>query len=77
MQSLKGYTARKCNQALGREGAFWQHESFDRVIRDQEEFARTVNYVLNNPVNARMVTCWRDWRWSYCAPLFVEAGLVR
>ena len=53
-----------------------QHESFDRVIRDQEEFARTVNYVLNNPVKARMVSRWRDWQWSYCAPSLVEAGLV-
>src|SRR5262245_56565283 len=28
MQSLKGYTARKCNLVLGRSGQFWQHESF-------------------------------------------------
>jgi len=76
MQSLKGYTARKCNLALGREGAFWQHESFDRVIRDDQEFARVVNYVLNNPVKARLVGHWRDWQWNYCAPSLVEAGVV-
>src|SRR5215470_15008033 len=60
MQSLKGYTARKCNLALGREGAFWQHESFDRVIRDDQEFARVVNYVPNN-LKAGLVGYWRDW----------------
>lgn len=52
MHSLKGYTARKANLALGRSGSFWQHESFDHVIRSPEEWERTVSYVLNNPVKA-------------------------
>jgi hypothetical protein len=34
MQSLKRHTARQANLILGREGAFWQDESYDRVIRD-------------------------------------------
>jgi hypothetical protein len=76
MQSLKGYTARKCNLALGREGAFWQHESFDRVIRDDPEFVRVINYVLNNPVKAGLAPGWRDWQWNYCARSLVEAGVV-
>lgn len=66
MQSLKGYTARKCNLALGKSGQFWQHESFDHVVRDQAEWERTINYVLNNPVKARLVKEWQDWKWSYC-----------
>jgi REP element-mobilizing transposase RayT len=65
MQSLKGYTARKCNAALGKSGGFWQHETFDHVIRDQAEWERTVNYVLNNPVKAGLVKRWQDWKWSY------------
>ena len=74
MQSLKGYTARKCNIALGRRGAFWQHESFDRAIRDEEEFDRTVRYVLDNPVKAGLVTTWRDWKWTYCRPQLIAAS---
>ena len=66
MQSLKGYTARKCNVALGRSGQFWQHESFDHVVRDQGEWERTTHYVLNNPVKAGLVKKWQDWKWSYC-----------
>lgn len=76
MQSLKGYTARQCNLALGRSGAFWQHESFDHVVREQGEFGRIVNYVLNNPVKARLVSHWQDWQWNYCRPALIEAGLV-
>jgi putative transposase len=66
MQSLKRHTARRANSFLGREGAFWQDESYDRVIRDNDEYIRTVNYVLENPVNAGLVLRWEDWKWMYC-----------
>ncbi len=65
MQSLKGWTARQCNLALGRQGQFWQHESFDHVIRSQAEWERIVNYVMNNPVKAGLVGDQQSWRWSY------------
>ncbi len=52
MQSLKGYTARDVNRALGRKGSFWEEESYDHVVRDEAEYKRIVKYVLNNPVKA-------------------------
>ena len=66
MQSLKRHTARQANRILGREGAFWQDESYDRVIRDNEEHARIINYVLENPVKAGLVSKWEEWQWTYC-----------
>jgi hypothetical protein len=33
LQSLKRFTAARCNRVLGRTGRFWQAESFDRVVR--------------------------------------------
>lgn len=66
MQSLKRHTARQANIVLGREGAFWQDESYDRVIRDNDEYIRIVNYVLENPVKAGLVSRWEDWEWAYC-----------
>jgi REP element-mobilizing transposase RayT len=65
MQSLKGYTARKCNLALGRSGQFWQHESYDHVVRVAQEWDKTIKYVMNNPVKAGLVEEWQDWKWSY------------
>lgn len=65
MQSLKGYTARKANQILEREGAFWHHESYDHVVRDAAEHERIVRYILNNPVKAGLVADRRDWPWNY------------
>jgi putative transposase len=64
--SLKGYTAHEANQYLGRSGDFWQHESYDHVIRSNAEFHRVIAYVLNNPVKAGFVKEWQDWEWSYC-----------
>jgi len=65
MHSLKGGSARECNLILSRRGQFWEHESFDHVIRDGRFYA-TIRYVLNNPVKAGLVRNWREWRWNYC-----------
>ncbi len=40
MHSIKLYSASKCNQLLGVEGTFWQHESYDRFVRNDEELRR-------------------------------------
>lgn len=65
MQSLKGRSARECNLILNRKGQFWEHESFDHVIRSGK-FDKTIRYVLNNPVKAGLVKHWREWPWNYC-----------
>ena len=65
MHSLKLYTGRQANQLLGRNGDFWQHESYDHVVRDEAENQRIIDYVLRNPVKARLVREWKEWPWSY------------
>jgi len=71
LQSLKRNTALACNRALGRSGAFWQDESYDHVIVDGDELARTIWYILENPVKAGLVKDWKEWQWSY-----VKVGLI-
>jgi REP element-mobilizing transposase RayT len=66
MQSLKRHTARKSNIVLGREGAFWQDESYDHVVRDEGELERIIRYVLENPVKAGLVSKWNDYPWTFC-----------
>jgi REP element-mobilizing transposase RayT len=66
MHSLKRYTARQANLLLGREGSFWQHENYDHVVRDEEEWRRIIMYVLNNPVKAGLVRQWDEWPWTCC-----------
>lgn len=71
MKSVKGRSARECNLVLGRTGSFWEHESFDHVIRNGR-FDRTIRYVLNNPVKAGLVSAWEEWPWNYCREKLVE-----
>ena len=66
LQSLKARTAREANKILHQKGSFWQHESYDHVVRNGKELERIVNYVLYNPVRAGMVSSWEQWKWSYC-----------
>ena len=52
LHSLKSFTSNQANRLLQRSGQFWEHESFDHCVRDQEEWGRIIAYVLNNPVKA-------------------------
>ena len=67
MHSLKRYTAGRANEILGREGQFWQHESYDHAVRDAAELGRIRRYVCNNPVKAGLVDDADDWPWTYCS----------
>ena len=66
MHSLKRHTGQRANQTLNRTGDFWEHENYDHFARDEKEFQRIVNYVLNNPVKAGLVSKLEDWKWSFC-----------
>jgi putative transposase len=68
LENLKWYTALKCNRLLGRTGAFWQNESYDHIIRNNQELIKTVEYVLNNPVKAGLVKLRELWPWNYLKP---------
>jgi REP element-mobilizing transposase RayT len=59
LHSWKSFTSKEANKLLGREGAFWQVEYYDHLIRDENDYANQVTYVLNNPAKAGLT----DWRW--------------
>ncbi|MBM4168937.1 MAG: hypothetical protein FJ215_07240 [Ignavibacteria bacterium] len=61
MKGLKGASARKVNILRRRTGYFWQHESYDRIVRDQEEFEEKLRYMSNNPRKAGLT----DDPWNY------------
>ncbi|MDB6017724.1 MAG: Protein of unknown function Protein of unknown function [Pedosphaera sp.] len=63
--SHKRHTARQANLILGRTGnAFWQHESYDHWIRDDQEKSRIRRYIRSNPVAAGLCSVPEEWRWS-------------
>jgi REP element-mobilizing transposase RayT len=65
MKSIKGFSAREINKLLNRKGSIWQSESFDHIVRDEDELYRIINYVIMNPVKAGLVENWRDWNFTY------------
>jgi REP element-mobilizing transposase RayT len=65
LKSWKNFTAREANKVLSRTGnSFWQTESFDHWIRDDNERARISRYIRNNPVTAKLCLAPEDWPWS-------------
>ena len=66
MQSIKRGSSRESNKLLDRVGEpFWHPESYDRLIRDDQELARKIIYTLNNPVKAGLVGHWTEWSYNY------------
>ena len=66
MGNLKWYTALKSNPYLNRKGAFWQEESYDHIVRDEQELNRVINYVLANPVKAGLAKTPKEHPYTYC-----------
>ncbi len=64
IHSINRFTALECNRVLGRQGTFWQHESYDHWIRDVDELERIIHYIENNPVKASLVSSAELWPFS-------------
>jgi REP-associated tyrosine transposase len=63
MHSVKSFTAHRCNELLQRTGPFWQQESFDHCVRDEQELERIFDYIEQNPVKAGL--CERPEEWAF------------
>jgi len=74
MRSLKGYTAHEANKRLKRSGQFWQHESYDHWVRNDEELERIADYITGNPVKAGLAGRPADWFWSSAHDRFLRDG---
>ncbi len=66
MKGIKGVAARLLNQQQGTRGLVWQEESFDRIVRDQDELDQKLKYMLENPLRRDLVTDpWEYDGWYY------------
>jgi REP element-mobilizing transposase RayT len=67
-KSLKGITAKRANELLRLTGQpFWQDESYDRLVRNQQEFKKIRWYIEQNPVTAGLVKDPAEFEWSSAA----------
>jgi REP element-mobilizing transposase RayT len=59
LHSWKSFSAHELVRRFGCPTPVWQRESYDRLLRNPNEFARAIRYVENNPAVAGLV----DWPW--------------
>ena len=64
----KGATTRAANALLGRSGAFWQREYFDRIVRDETELMAKLEYIVGNPYARWPET--QEYPWVGCNSWF-------
>lgn len=64
VHSINRHSALQCNRNQNRSGEFWQHESYDHWIRDEDELERILHYVEWNPVKAGLVSKAHEWLFS-------------
>jgi REP element-mobilizing transposase RayT len=69
MQSLKRFTGLEGNRMLGVSGPFWQHESYDHLVRNEEEFRRIWRYIEQNPVKAGLAATPEEFPWCSGRPI--------
>ncbi len=68
--SWKSFTANRMQRIKGRARSIWQDESFDRIIRDEDEFFEKLHYIMNNPIKR-----WpdlKDYQWLWVHSDFAE-----
>ena len=65
MQSFK-IASSKRTKTWNRNSPLWQPRSYDRNIRDADEFDEKLDYIHNNPVKRNLCAPPEDWNWSSC-----------
>lgn len=76
MRAIKGASAHMINLQTSEQGAVWQEESFDHVLRSSEGLDAKVDYVLQNPVRKGLVNDWRRYRWAWRRTELDEAKMT-
>jgi REP element-mobilizing transposase RayT len=54
MHSIKSYSAKLISKVMPHIGTVWQSERYDHIIRSQQEFENTWEYIRQNPVKAKL-----------------------
>jgi len=78
LKSVKQFSATRINKLENRTGTLWQDESFDTTIRNEVHLYNAKNYTIQNPVAAKLVKNWWEWKgtmlWEDGVPWVWEDG---
>ena len=64
LHGWKSFTSHAINSHLGRNGAVWMVDYFDRYIRDDLHLAAVIEHIHGNPVKAGLVDDEKSWPYS-------------
>ena len=65
LHTWKSFTSHEINKRLPTKVVpFWQGESYEHLIRDEDDLHRCCHYTLMNPVNAGLCARLEDWKCS-------------
>ncbi len=57
LHTWKSFTAQRANRLLRQTGKFWQPESYDHLIRNEQDLRNQIRYVIENPRKAGLKSC--------------------
>ncbi len=73
MHSIKSFTSHQIGKIRGTMGQVWLDESFDRIVRDADEFQEKLAYIQKNPVMAGLAEQWSAYPFTWVSPFAHEA----
>jgi len=76
LHDVKKVAALRLHAARGSRGPLWQHQFWDRFVRDAKEFHARLEYMHMNPVRKGLVKRPEDWRWSSCNNFALDKARV-
>lgn len=65
LQGIKSSSAHRINKASGKQGAVWEKESFDRLIRSESDLHEKFSYMCRNAWDAGIAGPTEDYRWLW------------
>jgi methionine synthase I (cobalamin-dependent)/REP element-mobilizing transposase RayT len=65
LQAIKSSTAHRITKAAATQGPVWEKESFDRLIRSEQDLQEKFYYIARNPWDAGIVSQNEDYAWLW------------
>jgi len=66
LHSWKSFSANGINRRQGKTGPLWERESFNHMIRSEDHWRLFVQYIEENPVEAKLCGFPAEWPFSSC-----------
>jgi len=70
VKKIKSITTHDINLLLKKTGSTWQREYYDYCARSGKEAMNIANYILMNPVKAKLVNEPEEWKYSWISDEF-------